>query len=330
MKGEKKMAKKRLFLILTSVFAVVALTLAAPVSKGALAYEIIWATAPVGGVWQALGTAMLHDLLKSNPKYKGSTLPLGGTANVVAVSKGKATCGFSFSSTAWEAWEGIEYFKKTGELRNISGLATLFPEPTQIAVWADSGITKVMQLKGKRITPGPKGSAIDGVTRQVLRAYGISYDDVKIQYMSFREAGQQMLDHHIDAIVYGAMAYPAPPIINISSQGKIRLIPLSQDIIDKLVKEYKAFEPYTLPSGSYPGVDYPVKGIAASVVVVGSKDIHNDVAYDIAKSLAENFVNYSKITKAMALGKREELGKPMGVPFHPGALQYYKECGWVK
>ena len=324
------MVKKRLLFIFLFVFAAVALMSGAPVGKDAIAFEIRWATAPVGGVWQALGTAMLDDVLKSNPKYKGSTLPLGGTANVVAVSKGKATCGFSFSSTAWEAWEGIEYFKKTGKLRNIRGLATLFPEPTQIAVWADSGITEVMQLKGKRITPGPKGSAIDGVTRQVLRAYGISYDDVKIRYMNFREAAQQMLDHHIDAIVYGAMAYPAPPIINISSQGKIRLIPLSQDIIDKLVKEYKAFEPYTLPPGSYPGVDYPVKGIAASVVVICNKDIPNDVAYNIAKSLAENFDNYTKVTKAIALGKREELGKPMGIPFHPGALKYYKERGWVK
>lgn len=324
------MVKKRLLLILTSVFAVVALTSVAPVGKDAMAYEIRWATAPVGGVWQALGTAMLDDVLKSNPTYKGSTLPLGGTANVVAASKGKATCGFSFSSTAWEAWEGIEYFKKTGKLSNIRGLATLFPEPTQIVVWADSNITKVEQLKGKRITPGPKGSAIDGVTRQVLRAYGISYDDVKIRYMNFREAGQQMLDHHIDAIVYGAMAYPAPPIITVSSQGKIRMLSLSQDIIDKLVKEYKALEPYTLPSGCYPGVGYPVMGIAASVVVVGNQDIPGDVAYEIAKSLAKNFDNYKKITKAIALGKREDLGKPMGIPFHTGALKYYKERGWVK
>lgn len=324
------MAKRRWFGILTSVFAMVVLMSVSPTGKDAMAYEIRWATAPVGGVWQALGTAMLDDVLKSNPKYKGSTLPLGGTANVVAVSEGKATCGFSFSSTAWEAWEGIEYFKKTGKLRKIRGLATLFPEPTQIVVWEDSGITEVMQLKGKRITPGPKGSAIDGVTRQVLRAYGISYDDVKIRYMSFREAGQQMIDRHIDAIVYGAMAYPAPPIITVSSQRKIRMLSLSQNIIDKLVKEYKALEPYTLPSGCYPGVDYPVKGIAASVVLVGREDIPEEVAYNIAKSLAENFDNYIKVTKAMALGKCEELGKPMGIPFHPGALKYYKERGWVK
>jgi len=324
------MFKKQLFLIclLTSltvgVFADVAF------SKDITKYEIRWGTAPAGGVWQALGTAMLDDVLRSNPNLTGSTLPLGGAANVVAVHEGKLNVAFSFSTMAAEAWDGKEFFQKYGKLRNIRELAVLFPEPTQFVVWADSGITDVRQLKGKRITPGPKGSAIAPITRYVLEACGISFKDVKVQFLSFREAGQQMIDGHIDAILYGAMAYPAPPIVNVSSQRQIRLLSLPEEVIAEVLKKHKGLERYTLPPGSYKGVNYPVKGIAAYVIVIGSKDMPEDVAYAVVKSIAENFNRYTTVTKAIALGKPEDMGKDIGIPMHPGAVRYYKERGWLK
>lgn len=313
----------RIWVVFAALFTVGAM------ATGASAYEIRWGTAPAGGVWQALGTAMLNDALKANPDLKGSTLPLGGAANVVAINVGKLNVCFSFSTMAAEAWDGIAFFKKYGEMKNIRGLAVLFPEPTQFAVWDDSGIDNVMQLKGKAMTPGPKGSAIAPVTRYVLEAYGLTFKDFKTRYMSFREAGQQMIDGHIDAILYGAMAYPAPPLIAAGSRRKIKLLSLSDDAVASVLKAHKGLDSYTLAKGSYMGVDYPVKGIVAYVVVLCSKDMPDEAAYGIAKSISENFDNYKTISKAIALGKKEDMGKNVGIPMHAGALKYYKEKGWI-
>ena len=222
------------------------------------------------------------------------------------------------------------FFKKYGKLQNVRGLGVLFPEPTQFAVWADAGIDDVTQLKGKAMTPGPKGSAIAPVTRYVLEAYGLTFKDFKTRYMSFREAGQQMIDGHIDAILYGAMAYPAPPLIAAGSKRKIKLLSLSDGAIATVLKAHKGLDPYTLAKGSYNGVDYPVKGIVAYVVVRCSKDMPDEAAYSIAKSISENFDNYKTISKAIALGKKEEMGRKFGIPMHAGALKYYEEKGWVK
>jgi TRAP transporter TAXI family solute receptor len=296
----------------------------------ARAYDISWGTAPAGGVWQALGTAMVEDTIKANPKLKGSTMPIGGAANVIATNAGKINAAFSFSTTAAEAWQGIEYFKKQGELNNIRELAVIFPEPSQIVVNADSGISDIPQLKGKKVTPGPKGSAIAVVSRYVLEAYGLSFKDIDTRFLSFAEAGKQFIDGHIDAILYGAMAYPAPPILNAASQRKIKMLPLSQEVIDKLVKTHKGLEPYTLPKGSYPGVDKEMPGIIANVVVIANKDMPDDVAYAIVKSIDQNFERYGKMVKAMRLGKRQDMAKEVGIPMHPGAVKYYKEKGWIK
>jgi TRAP transporter TAXI family solute receptor len=324
------MAAKRNTIVLVSAMCLCALVLVVGTVKQAAAYDIRWGTSPAGGSWQPLGTAMLEDVLKVDPKLQGSTMPIGGAANVIAVQQGKLNVAFSFSDSAGEAWEGKEFFKKEGELRNIRELAVLFPEPTQIAVMADSGINDIKQLKGKSVTPGPKGSAIAVVSRFIFEAYGMSFDDMNIRFLSFAEAGDQFVDRHLDCIFYGAMAYPAPPLVSASSQRQIKLLSLSDEVISKLVKEYKGIMPYTLSKDSYKGVDYPVKGIAANTIVIVNKDMPDDVAYTIVKSIYQNFSKYGEVVKAMALGKREEMAQDIGIPFHPGAAKFYKEKGLMK
>lgn len=293
-------------------------------------YDIRWGTSPVGGTWATLGNAMLEDVLKASPNLAGSSVPMGGAANVIGVFQGKLNVAFSFSDTMGDAWDGKEDFKNFGKIQNVRILASLFPEPTQFVVYADSGITSVPQLKGKKITPGPRGSAIEIVTRRILEAYGMTTKDVQWRPLGFADAAEQMLDRHIDAICYGAMVYPAPPIVNVSSQRQVRLLPLSDEVIDKMVKGYKGITPFTLQAGSYKGVDYPVKGIASDVILVGREDMPDEVAYVMVKKIVENFDRYVGVTKAMGMGKVNEMGKDVGFPYHPGALKYYKERGWVK
>ena len=299
-------------------------------ASGAAKYEIRMGTAPVGGAWAAIGNAMLEDILKANPTLIGSTVPMGGAANIMAVFQGKINLAFSFSDAVGDAWDGKEDFKDLGKIQNLRILASLFPEPTQFVVNADSGITSVPQLKGKRITPGPKGSAIEIVTRRIFEAYGMSPKDVQWRPLNQAEAAEQMLDRHLDAILLGAMTYPAPAIINVSSQRPIRLLSLSDAVIDKLVKTHKGLEAFTLAPGSYKGVDYPVKGVSATVVLIVREDMPQDAAYAITKSIAENFDRYSIISKPMAMWKAKEMAKDVGFPLHPGAMKYYKEKGWIK
>lgn len=326
--GEHMFRSMRAFLLVCFLGAF--LTIISGGISAVIAYDIKWGTAPAGGVWQALGTAMVEDIVKSKPGLKGSTMPIGGAANVVAVDSGKINVAFSFSNTAAEAWEGKEDFKAQGKLQNIRHLAVLFPEPTQIVVWSDAPFTDILSLRGKRITPGPKGSAIAVVSRYVIEAHGMSLDDFDVKYLSFAEAGQQFIDGHIDSIFYGAMAYPGPPIVSASSQRKIRLLPLSQEKIKHLITNHKGLEEYTLPKGAYPGVETEISGVSAPVVVIAREDMPDEIANAIVQTIDNNFEKYSSIVKAMALGKREMMPRDIGVPIHPGAEKYYRAKGWLK
>lgn len=312
------------------IIAILSILFSAFLVGPAGAAEIKWGTATAGGMWQTLGTAMLEDVLKADPSVKGSTLPVGGAANLIGIAGGKLNIAFSFSDTSYDAWEGKGFFEGKGKIRNIRALAALFPEPTQFAVFADSGITEISQLKGKKIAPGPKGGSTELVTRRILEMYGITYKDVDAKLVSFSEGGQLMIDKHIDAILYGAMLYPAPALVNVSSQRPIRLLSLSDEVVEKMVKTYKGLEPFTLAPGSYKGVDYPVKGLASLVNIVVHEEMPEGMVYAITKTIAENIPRYQSFLQPMTMMKTEDMPKDAGIPFHPGAMRYYKERGWVK
>lgn len=292
-------------------------------------YELRWGTITAGGAWQVIGSAMLEDIKKANPNITGSTVPSTTTGNVMGVHEGKFNIGFSLSDTTADAWEGQGYFKPSGPIRDIRELAALYPQATQIAVLADSGITSIEQLKGKRVSPGAKGLSSDVEAQRLLKLYGMSYDDVKVQFLSFEDAAQQFVDGHLDALLFTTVPFPFAPLVNVNSQRQIRLLSISDDKVAELVK-YRGVEAYTLPPGLYKGVDYPVKGIAVRSHIIVREDMPDDIAYRIVKTIAENFGRYPTVLKSMAYAKLEDMPKDVGIPLHPGAMKYYRERGWVK
>jgi TRAP transporter TAXI family solute receptor len=269
---------------------------------------------------------MLEDIKKANPDLKGSTIPSTTTANVLGVSTGKFTIAFSITDTTAEGWEGQGYFKSP--VKNIRNLAALYPMAMQIAVREDSGIKSVEQLKGKRISPAAKGTSSDIEAQRLFAAYGVPLNDVRFQYTSFEDAANMMIDGQIDAMIF-TTAFPAPSIINVSSQRPIKLLSLSEDKVKELTK-FKGLEPYTMPTGLYKGVDHAVKTVAARTHLIVRDDMADDVAYRIVKTIAENFKKYPGILKSMEYAKLEDMGKDVGIPLHPGARKYYKERGWIK
>lgn len=292
-------------------------------------YEVRWGTITAGGAWQVIGSAMLEDIKRANPHITGSTVPSTTTANVMGVHEGKFNVGFSLSDTTADAWEGQGYFKQSGPIRDIRELAALYPQATQIAVWADSKITSIEQLKGKRVSPGAKGLSSDLEAQRLLKLYGISYSDLQVQFLSFEDAAQQMVDGHLDALLFTTVPFPFAPLINVNSQRQIRLLSIPDDKIAELAK-FRGVEAYTLPPGLYKGVDYPVKGIAVRSHIIVREDMPDDVAYSIVKAIAENFPRYPGVLKSMAYARLEDMPMDVGIPLHPGALKYYQERGWVK
>ena len=292
-------------------------------------YELRWATIVAGGAWQILGNAMLEDIKKANPNITGSTVPSTPTATLMGLNQGKFSIGFSLTDATADAWEGESFFKPTGKIGNVRALAAFYPQATQIVVRANSDIKKIEDLKGKRVSPAAKGLSNDLESQRLLKLYGMSYNDMKVQFLSFEDAASQFIDGHLDALLFTTLPFPFAAVINVGSQNAIRLISIPGDKIAQMTK-FRGVESYTLPPNLYRGVDYPVQGIAVRAHLVVRDDMPDELAYAIVKTIAENHSRYSVALKSMSYAKLEDMPKDVGIPLHPGALKYYKERGWVK
>lgn len=290
--------------------------------------ELRWGTAPAGGAMQVLGSAMLEDIKKANPNITGSTVPGTPVVNIMSVHEGKNNISFSLSDATADAWNGKGEFEKHGPIQDIREVAATYLQFSHIAVWADSDIKSIEDLKGKRVSPGAKGLSSDVEFARLLKLYGLSYDDMQVQFLSFDDATQLMIDKHLDALFFISPP-PFASIVNISSQKPIRLLSIPDDKLEQMAK-YQGIQAITLPPGVYKGIDYPVKGINVRSHIIVREDMPDDVVYNMVKTIAENFDNYKGTMAVMKLMKPEEMAVDVGIPFHPGALKYYKEKGWIK
>lgn len=291
--------------------------------------DLKWGTIQSGGAWQILGNAFLEDIKNANPQITGSTVPSSTTANVMGVHTGEFNIAFSLGDTTADAWQGEGYFQSVGKINNIRNIATFYPQSTHIVVYKNSGIDSIADLKGKRISPGPKGTSNDIELQRLLQLYGMSYDDVKITYLSFDDATQQMIDGHLDVLAYITVPAPYASVVNISSQKEIKLLSLPEDKVAEMTK-YQGVMPYTLPAGIYNGVDYEVHGISTPSHLIVRDDMPDDVVYNIVKAIAENFDRYENVLASMKYATLEGMATDVGIPFHPGAEKFYREKGWLK
>jgi TRAP transporter TAXI family solute receptor len=282
-------------------------------------------TGPMGGSWYPLGGAIADAIQKEIPGVTLSVSPGGGIANVEGVELGKCDIGFSNSSSAVDGLYGRPPFKK--KMESMRQLANLYPQYFQMVVREDSGIKSVADLKGKSIAPGPKGHTGELLAQQVLEIYGLSYKDMaKIHHVQYSDSVSLMKDGHAHAFILGT-TIPASSILDLAADRKIRLLSLPDDKIKALQKLNAGYLKRVIPKGTYPGVDYDVPGVGYFTHLVISAKLPDDLVYKITKTLANNLPRFADVVKDMKGVVPKDLALDIGVPFHPGALKYFKEIG---
>lgn len=310
------------------IFLCAALFLILTQGASAQKIDLKMMTGPMGGSWYPLGGAIADAVQKEMPNVTIAVSPGGGVANVEAIEFGKCDIAFSNSSSGVDAIYGRPPFKQ--KIQNMRQLANLYPQYFQMVVLEDSGIKSVADLKGKRISPGPKGHTGEFAARQVLEVYGLSYKDMsKVHHVGYNDTVALMKDGHCDAWLL-TTTIPASSIMDLASARKIRLLPLPDDKIQALQKLNAGYIKRTVPKGTYPGVDYDVPGIGWFTHLVVSAKLPDDLVYNITKILVKNLDRFGQVVKDMKGATAKDLAMDIGIPFHPGALKYYKEIGAIK
>lgn len=282
------------------------------------------ATGGTAGTYFPLGGALADILNKNIPGANASAQSTGASvANVNLLSQGKVEIGFIQNDIAYYAANGTEMFKGK-QVAGLQGLATLYPETVQIVTLKKNGIKSVADFKGKRIAVGAAGSGTEANARQIMEAYGIKYDDIKVQYLSFGEAASALKDGNVDAAFVTA-GHPTAAIQDIATQHDVALVPVDADKADALIKQYPFYTKVTIKSGTYAKQDADVSAVAVKCMLAVTDKMDADTAYAILKALYGN-VDRMKAAHSAANAVSKATGKDgMSIKLNPGAEKFFSE-----
>jgi uncharacterized protein len=280
---------------------------------------------PMGGAWYPLGGAIGEALQKEIPGVTVSVQPGGGVGNVEAIEVGKCDIGFSNSSSAVDGLLGRPPFKK--KMENMRQLANLYAQYFHMVVLEGSSIKSYPDLKGKVLATTPKGHTGTILGEEILETFGLSYKDLsKVHYIGYSDAVSLMKDGHAQAYGPGT-TIPASSIIDLAADRKIRLLSLPDDKIKMLQQKNAGYLKRIIPKGTYPGVDYDVATVGYFAHLIISAKLPDALVYKITSVFAKNLPRFGDVVKDMKGVTPKDLALDIGIPFHPGALKYYKETG---
>ena len=281
------------------------------------------ATGGTAGTYYPLGGA-LAELLNQNIKGMNASAQSTGAsvANVNMLKDGSVDLAFIQNDIAYYAANGKEMFKDN-KMENLRGIAALYPETVQFVTTQDKGIKSIADLKGKKVAVGASGSGAEANARQILGAYGITYDDIDVQYLSFGEAADALKDGNVDVGVVVA-GFPTAAIQDLAANKAAAIVNIDAEHADKLIKQYPYFTKITVPKGTYPGQEEDVNTVAVKCVIVTTDKLSDDLGEQIVKAIYEHL---DRMKAAHAVGKyitKDTALEGMSIKMNPGAEKYLK------
>ncbi|MDB5617217.1 TAXI family TRAP transporter solute-binding subunit [Tardiphaga sp.] len=285
-------------------------------------------TGGTGGVYFPLGGAIANVLSKALPNTQATAEVTGGSVdNLKLIASGQSEMGFSMADAALDAFNGQDKFKVKVPLQT---LLVVYPNRMHVVTVDGTGIEKMSDLKGKRVSTGSPGSATEVMAFRVLEAAGLDKDkDMKRERLGVAESVNAIKDRKIDAFMWvGGVPTAAVTDLAATPGTKMKLIDHS-DLAEKMNAKYgKLYSPSNISKTIYPGMDKDNANTEVWNIIVTGDKMSNDDAYNIVKTLVEkkaDIVAVHKEAESFSLNNQVQERSP--VPFHPGALKYFKEKG---
>jgi len=291
--------------------------------------RLLMGTGGLAGVYYPIGGAIAKIITNKVQGIEATVqTSAAGMENLRLLSLKEIDMGLVQNSDAYNAFNGLMFFKDK-PIKNIRGIAVLYPQPIQIVVRADSKINSFYDLKGKRVGVGAPGSGEETTFRRLLSVYKMTYDDIDEKLISLAEQAAQFKDRHIDAMWY-VSGVPTSGILDVASVHAIKLVPISGKERDDLIKMDPYFIKSTVPKGSYPGMTQDVETVASPAYLICLESLKTDDVYRITKAIFDNLKDIAASHKQGENVKLETALIGSTIPLHPGAEKFYKEKGLIK
>src|SRR5688572_25022026 len=296
----------------------------------ATAQNLSIATGGTGGVYYPMGGGMAAILSKYVAGMSATAEVTGGSvANLQLIGTGKPYIALSMVDAALDAHKGQDKF--TGKPVPVRTLMVLYPNRMHVVSIEGTGVTKMSDLKGKRVSTGSGGSATEVMAFRVIEAAGLDKDkDMKRERLGVAESVNALKDRKIDAFFWvGGLPTAAVTDLANSPGVKIKMIDHA-NLVTAMNKKYgNLYVQDTIGKDVYKGMEADNKQATVMNLLVANQNMDEKTAYNIVKAVFEHRDELIRVHKEAENFKLEnqKTAAAGGIPWHPGALRYYKEKG---
>ena len=311
---------KKIFAILLSLIFVVSLCSCSSDND-----KIRFGAAGIGGIYNETVTS-IRELADESGKLKiEQKTTAGSAANVRLLSQGYLDAAIAQSDIVSDAYNGENNFEKSGAYKGYSALSSLYTEACHIVVRKDSNINSVDDLLGKTVNIGEKESGSELNAKQILASYGLNSKMVKEVNLDYAEAAKKLENKEIDCL-FVTVGMNATIVDELAKQCDIKLLEIDNATSNKLKSAYSYID-CKIPKNTYNDQNTDINTIGIKSVILVSDKLSNDKVKELAKLIFNNAKEIQLTVSADIDITEENAVKGINIPFHKGAIEYYKEKG---
>lgn len=285
------------------------------------------ATGGTGGVYYPYGGAIASVISKYIPGVEATAeVTAAAVDNLKLIGMGEADLGYAYPDLAYDAMEGKNPFKSKLPIRMV---AHLYVSYFHLVTLGNSPIKTVADLKGKKVSTGAPGSGTEVVANRVLEAYGINPDkEIKRDRLSVVESVNALKDGKCDAFFWVG-GLPTAAILDLAATPNLsmKLIP-TDGALPKIFEKYgQVYVKANIPKTAYPKMTADVGVVGIPNVLVCNTNADSDLIYNIVKTMFDHKADLVAVHKQASEFTLESAVIKTVVPYHPGAVKYFKEKG---
>ncbi|HMN78664.1 MAG TPA: TAXI family TRAP transporter solute-binding subunit [Burkholderiaceae bacterium] len=297
-------------------------------TNSAFSQNLSIATGGTGGVYYPLGGG-LAAVLSKVPGIQATAEVTGGSVdNLKLVGSGKPYVGFTMADAALDAAKGEDKFK-SGAIP-VRTLMVLYPNRMHVVTVEGTGITKMADLKGKRVSTGSPGSATEVMAFRVIEAAGLDRDkDMKRERLGVAESVNAIKDKKIDAFFWVG-GLPTAAVTDLANTPGTTLKMIDHgDLVPKMNQKYgNLYVDDVIGKSVYKGMTADNRQATVWNILVAHQNMDETTAYNIVKAAFEkrdDLVAVHKEAENFKLENQKAASSP--IPWHPGAIKYFAEKG---
>jgi TRAP transporter TAXI family solute receptor len=286
-------------------------------------------TGSTSGVYYPLGVGLSQIFRTAIPEATISVQATAASAeNLNLLQAARGEFAFTLGDVLVDAWQGRADAGFKAPLDRLRVIGGIYSNYVQIVANAETGVTTLADLKGRRISVGAPGSGTELNARAIVRAAGLSYGDFsRVEYLPFGESVDLIKNRQLDITLQSA-GLGVASLRDLAASVKIAVVPIPPDVVRAVGNP--VYQPGVIPAGTYAGQDAPVATATIRNFLVTHEGVPEDLVYRMTKSMFEHLDQLAASHVSAKEITPEDAVRDLPLPLHPGAAAYYREAGLVE